>query len=153
MKIVRKLPLSIQESINQIVESASENQSRIVSLNFAMGDLLNQTVKDLGLKANEVGDIFEAESGLSSDVYQTNARIARRMPLHNRPKNLPWGIIKYVMADISPRRLNVSIQEFCDAAVKALNEIEERDLKLIDLKEKDGDYEVGEALIRKYHHS
>jgi hypothetical protein len=153
-KISQRLELCLDAEsslqLDKICSEMEKHEQETVKLNFQIGDLLNQTVDDSGLNAAEVCSIFESKSGISSGRIQTNARIARRTPLADRPKNVPWGVIKYLMADISPLSLKTSESEACDASLKALKKVASSNLKLKDLNTMNGEYSVGEIMVRGF---
>jgi hypothetical protein len=143
-------PPTIKQLLKKLFSDIMSHEQETSRLNFEMGDLLNSHAAETGLTAKEVAFDFERESGIGWKRFDTNGRIARRIPLHHRTRNVPWGVIQHIIVEMNPRNFNISEPVFCDAAIGALKEVERENLKLVDLKKIDGNSTVGEQLVRRY---
>ena len=150
MKFFRSLPHVTKKSIEQICADSAKHELETVRLNFEMGDLLNSYVAESGLTTKEAALIFEKESHIGWTRFYTNSRIARRVNYEKRPKNVPWGVIQYMVSELNPKTFGVPEIEFCNAAIKALKELEDEKVELIDLKKKNGEFTLGELKIKRY---
>ncbi|MDP3850741.1 MAG: hypothetical protein Q8Q59_09575 [Luteolibacter sp.] len=156
MNITHSLTDSAKNELNSILAEISEHEKQCVRFNFRIGDLLNETAIQIGASAAEASRILEAHSEINRSMFQGYGRIAKRIPKFERPNNVSWSVIKYLVADVNPKRLaqlgqKISKSKFSAAAIKALKYADSNELSWAELGKKDDEgVSVGEKLIIRF---
>lgn len=137
--------------LDELCECIKRNEQETVRINFALGDMLNDLVDTSGMSAKEVSFLLERRSGIHHSIFDNYGRIARRLSPSQRPSQVPWGVIKYLFVDYNPRSFGVTEDVYRTAAIKALKEVERRNLKLADLKSSENSWTtLAEQIIHSY---
>jgi hypothetical protein len=137
--------------LDELCECIKRNEQETVRVNFALGDMLNNLVDTSGLTARKASLLLEKASGIHHSLFDNYGRIARRLSPLQRPADVPWGVIKYLFVDCNPRSFGVTENVFKKAAIRALKEVERKNLKLTDLKfSEDGWTTTAQRIIHSY---